>query len=96
MRSDQIPTLKLRTLPTTVTPNPLCRPLVRRVLPERTNESDFDAEVRYAEVGVNTDLTFADIDSLEREISEVKDQLQQSKESVKLRKDTEVFSSEYC
>ena len=88
LRSDQIPTLKLPTLPTTVTPNPLRRPLVRRVLPEHTNKSDFDADVRYAEVGVNTDLTFADIDSLEREISEVKDQLQQSKRECEATKRT--------
>ena len=94
LSSDQTPTLKLPTLPTTVTPNPPRRPLVRRVLPERTNKSDFDAEVRYAEVGVNTDLTFADIDSLEREISEVKDLLQQSNRECEAMKRAQKFSLE--
>ena len=84
LRSDQIPTLKLPTLPTTITLNPPCRPLVQCVLRECMNNSDFDAELCYAEVVVNIDLAFADTDSLEREISKVKDQLQQSKRSVKL------------
>ena len=43
LRSDQIPTLKLSTLPTNGTPNPSRRPLVRRILPERKNKFDFDA-----------------------------------------------------
>ena len=58
------------------------------------NKSDFDAEVCYAEVGVNTDLTFADINSLEREISEVKDQVQQFKRKCEAMKRTQKFSLE--
>ena len=41
---------------------------------------------------MNTDLTFADIDSLEREISEVKDQLHQSKRECEATKRTPKFS----
>ena len=35
---------------------------------------------KYADVSVNTDLTYADIEALELEISKVKDKLQQSEQ----------------
>ena len=40
---------------------------------------------------MNTNLTFADVDSLEREISEAKDQLQQSKRECEAIKRTQKF-----
>ncbi len=79
LRSDETPTLNLPTLPTRAAPNPSRRPLIRYTLPESTNQLESKPEVHYADDAVNTNLTLADIESLETEISKVKDQLQQSK-----------------
>ena len=83
LRSDEVPTLKLPTLPTQVTPTSSRRPLIRRPLPERASLklSEPESGIQYADAAINTDLTCSNIEALEREVREVKDQLKQSEQA---------------
>ena len=76
LRSDEVPSQKLPVLPTRVLSPPRRRPIVRITLPE-SSKSQLPAGTEYKEVGVNTDLTGADIHFLERELSERKESVQQ-------------------
>ena len=93
LRSDEVPTLKLPTLPTQVTPTSACRPLIRRALPERTSLklSEPESGVQYADAAVNTDLTRSDIEAIEKEVREVKDQLKESEQAYEVVKGKQKF-----
>ena len=82
LRSDEVPTVKLPTLPTQVTPTTSRRQLVRCTLPECTSKSNPEcSKILYADAAVNTDMTLADIEALEKGVSELKDQLHQSEQA---------------
>ena len=91
LRPDEVPSLCLPVLPTQITPTSSRRQLIRHALPERTRKS---AEPKYADAAVNTDLTFADIEALEGEVSKVKDQLQQSEQTCTDMKNKQKFRLE--
>ena len=58
LRSDEVPTLKLPTLPTQVTPMSSRRRLIRHTLPKHASKStEPEWGVHYADAAVNTDLT---------------------------------------
>ena len=83
LRSDEVPTLKLPTLPMQVTPTSSRRPLIRHPLPECASLklSEPESGVQYADAAINTDLTCSNIEALERGVREVKDQLKQSEQA---------------
>ena len=73
LRSDEVQTLNLPTLPPQVTPTSSCRPLIRHALSEGTSKStELKSGVHYADAAVNTNLTCVDIETLEGELSKVK------------------------
>ena len=76
LRSDEVPSQKLPVLPTRVLTLPRRRPIVR-ITPPESSKSQLPAGTEYKEVGVNTDLTGADIHFLERELSQRKYSVQQ-------------------
>ena len=76
LRSDEVHSQKLPVLPTRVLSPPRRRPIVR-ITPPESSKSQLLAGTEYKEVGVNTDLTGADIHFLERELSERKESVQQ-------------------
>ena len=76
LRSDEVHSQKLPVLPTRVLSLPRRRPIVR-ITPPESSKSQLLAGTEYKEVGVNTDLTGADIHFLERELSERKESVQQ-------------------
>ena len=76
LRSDEVPSQKLPVLPTRVLTPPRRRPIVR-IAPPESSKSQLPAGTEYKEVGVNTDLTGADIHFLERELSQRKYSVQQ-------------------
>lgn len=78
LQPGEIPTLKLPVLPTQVSLPPPRRPLIRYTLPEQGDRPRSSAGVVYSDAAVNTDLTGADLESLEKELSEIKEKLQVS------------------
>ena len=80
LRLHEVPTLKLPKLAMQVSLSPPCRRLLRHALPERQPESSESGAckvMKRSNAAVNTHLTCANIESLEKELSEVKCQLQQ-------------------
>ena len=75
LRQCEVPSQKLPVLPTTVSSPPPRKPIMRIAPPERSKTQLTSTE--YKDVGVNTDLTGADLQFLEGELSELKDSVQQ-------------------
>jgi len=74
---DKVPSLKLPALPMQVSPPPPRRPLLHCALPEPGDIDRPDSNVTRCDAAVNTDLTGADLDGLERELRDLKDKLTQ-------------------
>ena len=86
---NEVPSLKLPSLPTNVHRQPLRRPLLRHHTCSSTETADpveveiSNLEFTYSDAAVNTDLTMVDIEEIESQLREVKEELLQVKSEVK-------------
>ena len=86
LRPDEVPTLNLPLLTTNVSQPAPRRPLVRYLLPEKGGKAESEVvPITSMSTAVNTDLTGAYIESLEKELDLVKEELKQKKQNVHFR-----------
>ena len=73
LRSDEVPTLNLPILATRVSKPPPRRP-INHVTPPEPIDTNLELPESHG-IGVNTELTIADVDKLEEEVTELKEKL---------------------
>ena len=73
LRLDEVPSLKLPVLPTQIVPLQPRRQLLRSTLPEPSDKELSVSNVSNGDAATNTDLTGADLESLEGQVCQLKE-----------------------